>query len=80
MPRKKPRIGWIGTGVMGSSMCRHILEGGYSVTLYTRTKEKARGLLDRGAVWAESPCKVGEVADIVFSIVSYPQDVESVYL
>ena len=48
------RIGWIGTGVMGFSMCTHVLTGGYKLTVYNRTKAKAQSLLDSGAKWAES--------------------------
>ena len=41
----KLRVGWIGTGVMGSSMAGHLLSAGYPVTVYTRTKAKAQDLL-----------------------------------
>lgn len=74
------RIGWIGTGVMGTSMCGHLLEAGYPVTLFTRTRAKAEGLLVRGAQWTDSPRQVAERADVVFSIVGYPQDVAEVLL
>lgn len=47
------RIGWIGLGVMGASMCGHILDAGYSVTVHTRTRATAEPLINRGAVWAE---------------------------
>jgi len=77
---EKKRIGWIGTGVMGKSMCGHILHAGYPVTVYTRTKERASELLQGGAVWAASPGEVAGSSDIVFSIVGYPADVESVIL
>ena len=80
MGDKKQKVGWIGTGVMGKSMCGHLVEAGYAVTLYTRTKEKALTLLEHGAEWAEDPKSVAENSDIVFSIVSYPHDVRDVYL
>src|SRR5512143_3407254 len=51
----KTRIGWIGTGVMGRSMCGHILDRGYPVVLFSRTRAKAEPLLARGAAWADSP-------------------------
>jgi len=75
----KPRIGWIGTGVMGVPMCGHILDEGYPVTVYNRTKEKALDLLDQGAVWAGSSKAVAEASDIVFTIVGFPPDVREVY-
>lgn len=74
------RIGWIGTGVMGLSMCGHIMKQGYTTTIHTRTKSKAQPLLDQGAQFADSPQAVAEQSDIIFSIVGFPQDVEEVYL
>ncbi len=74
------RIGWIGTGVMGSSMCGHLLGAGFSATVFNRTAEKAQPLLDRGVQWAESPRAVAEASDVVFTIVGYPADVRSVVL
>lgn len=74
------RIGWIGTGVMGSSMCGHLLDAGFSATVFTRSKEKAQTLLDKGATWADSPKAVAEASDVIFSIVGFPSDVRSVML
>ena len=73
------RIGWIGTGVMGSSMCRHVLAAGYRVTLHSRTKGKAQPLLDLGAMWAETPHAIAAESDILFTMVGFPQDVHNVY-
>ncbi|MCA9268124.1 MAG: NAD(P)-dependent oxidoreductase, partial [Planctomycetales bacterium] len=44
----KTRIGWIGTGVMGRSMCGHLIDKGFSATVYNRSKDKAQALLDKG--------------------------------
>lgn len=74
------RIGWIGTGVMGTAMAGHLLAGGFPMTVYNRTRDKAAPLLDAGAQWADTPRDVAINADIVFTIVGYPQDVESVIL
>jgi len=76
----KEKIGWIGTGVMGKSMCTHILNAGYKLSIYNRTKEKANDLLNKGASWCLNPKEVAEKSDIVFTIVGFPHDVESVYL
>ncbi len=76
----KTRLGWIGTGVMGVSMCGHLLARGFSATVYNRTRSKAQPLLDKGARWADSPRAVAEQADVVFSIVGYPADVREVIL
>lgn len=76
----KTRIGWIGTGVMGSSMCGHLIKAGFSATVYSRTKTKAQGLLDQGAAWADSPSAVAAASDVIFSIVGFPADVREVLL
>jgi 3-hydroxyisobutyrate dehydrogenase len=75
----KTRIGWIGIGVMGRSMCGHLLSAGYPTTVYTRTEDKARPLLDQGASWADSPRAVSGRSDIVFTMVGFPRDVRDVY-
>ncbi|MEZ6056202.1 MAG: NAD(P)-dependent oxidoreductase [Planctomycetaceae bacterium] len=74
------RIGWIGTGVMGQSMCGHLLAKGFSATVYTRSPEKAQGLISKGAVWAASPKEVAEQSDVIFGIVGFPADVREVFL
>lgn len=74
------RIGWIGTGVMGASMCGHLIKAGFQATVYTRTKEKAQDLLDQGADWADTPRAVAEASDVVFGIVGFPRDVREVFL
>lgn len=73
-------IGWIGTGVMGSSMCGHVHKAGYKVFVYNRTKEKASHLIDKGAVWKDSPAAVAKNSDVIFTIVGYPADVREIYL
>ncbi len=75
----RTRIGWIGTGVMGAPMCGHILNNGYQVTVFNRTKEKARSLLEKGANWADSPTDVSRQSDVVFTMVGFPEDVREVY-
>jgi 3-hydroxyisobutyrate dehydrogenase len=74
------RIGWIGTGVMGASMCGHLVRQGYATTVYSRTRAKAQPLIDQGAVWAASPRELASQSDIVFSIVGFPHDVREVIL
>jgi 3-hydroxyisobutyrate dehydrogenase len=74
------RVGWIGTGVMGLSMCGHVLDAGYAVTVHNRTKERAEPLLARGAAWADTSAEVAASADVVFGIVGFPADVRAVYL
>jgi 3-hydroxyisobutyrate dehydrogenase len=74
------RIGWIGTGVMGSSMCGHLLEAGHEVTVFNRTRARAEPLLEQGAAWAGSPAEVAAATEIVFTMVGFPADVREVVL
>ena len=76
----RTRIGWIGTGVMGGSMCGHLLDAGFAATVYNRSKQKAEKLLAAGADWADSPQAVAGASDVIFAIVGYPADVRSVFL
>lgn len=74
------KIGWIGTGVMGASMCGHLMDAGYAATVYTRTKSKAEPLIQKGAVWADTPKEVAANSDVIFTIVGFPHDVRDVIL
>ncbi|MFK8111820.1 MAG: NAD(P)-dependent oxidoreductase [Rubripirellula sp.] len=74
------RIGWIGTGVMGRSMCGHLMAAGYSMTVFNRSPDKTRELVDKGATLVDSPMQVAKQSDVVFTIVGFPNDVESVIL
>lgn len=74
------RIGWIGTGVMGSSMCGHLLAAGYRVTVHNRSEAKLAPLLARGAARAATPRAAAEASEVVFSIVGFPRDVREVTL
>ncbi len=74
------KIGFIGTGVMGSSIVKHLLKAGYEVNVYNRTKSKTDELVAKGAVWCEHPAAVTEKSEVVMTIVGYPTDVEETYL
>lgn len=71
-------IGFIGLGIMGQNMAANLLEKGEQLVVYNRTKEKAQALLDKGAVWADSPRKVGEQANIVFTMLTDPAAIQAV--
>ncbi len=79
MSKQNKTIGFIGTGVMGRSMAGHLIDAGYTLHVYNRTKSRAQDLLDKGAVWKDSPGEAAVEAAIVFTIVGFPQDVEEVY-
>lgn len=76
----KPTIGFIGTGVMGKSMAGHLLNAGYRVHVYNRTKAKAEELISRGAVWNDTVAELSAQADVIITMVGYPKDVEETYL
>ncbi len=75
------RLGWIGTGVMGSSMCGHLMTRGFSVTVYSRTKSKTAAIAgSRRRSGPSSPRAVAHQSDVVFSMVGFPADVRQVVL
>lgn len=76
----KTRVGWVGTGVMGRWMCQHLIQAGYSATVYNRSRDKAQPLADLGATVVDSPKAVAAAADVVFTIVGFPKDVREVFL
>ena len=80
MASKNLKIAFIGTGIMGAPIAGHIMDAGYELTVYNRTKEKAADLIERGAAWADSVAEAAKDADVVFSMVGFPTDVEEVYL
>lgn len=77
---KTKKIGFIGTGVMGAGMAANLLRGGYRVSVYNRTREKALPLVEQGAVLCESVAALAAASDIIITMVGYPADVQDVYL
>lgn len=73
------QVGFIGLGIMGRPMAGHIMDAGFSLHVYTRTKKSGAPLLERGAQWHDSPAEVSRHADIIITIVGYPKDVEETY-
>ncbi|KHE73201.1 oxidoreductase [Halobacillus sp. BBL2006] len=76
---KNKTIGFVGTGVMGRSMAQHLMKAGFELNVFTRTKEKAEDLIEKGARWQESVASLAENSDVIITIVGYPSDVEEVY-
>ena len=74
------KVGFIGTGVMGISMAGHILEAGYDVSVFTRTKSKAESLLLKGCSWCDTLQELAATCDVIITMVGYPSDVEEIYL
>lgn len=73
------RIGFIGLGIMGKSMARHLLRAGHSLSIFSRTRAKCADILAEGAVWSDSAAEAAERAEVVITVVGLPSDVEQVY-
>ena len=73
------RIGFIGTGVMGTGMIANLIKNGFYVTVYNRTKAHAQKAVELGAQWADTPKELTKLVDVIISIVGFPKDVEEVY-
>lgn len=74
------KLGFIGTGLMGSRMAANLLKEGYALYVYNRTKDKAKDLIEKGAIWVNSPKELAAEADIVISMLSSPEAVKAVAL
>ena len=77
---KDIKIGWLGTGVMGTPMIKHFLDAGFEVSIFSRTRSRAESLEENGAIWKDSPAQLAQDVEIIFSMLGYPSDVESVLL
>ena len=76
----KTIVGFIGLGVMGQSMALHILNAGYKLHVFTRTKKKAQHIISKGAVWEDTVSDLSAKCDVIITIVGFPDDVEEVYM
>ena len=72
-------IAFIGTGIMGAAMAGHLLDAGHALFVYNRTREKAQPLIEKGAVWKDTPAACVEEAEFAITMVGYPYDVEETY-
>lgn len=73
------KIGFVGTGVMGRGIIDNFLKADYEMIVYNRHQTGAMAVIQHGAVWAATPAAVAKQAEVVFTMVGYPQDVEEVY-
>lgn len=74
------KIAWIGVGVMGKSLVRHLMKAGHELYVYNRTASKCDELVEEGAIKLSTISEAPEKADVIFTMVGYPKDVEEVYL
>ncbi|HEX6709623.1 MAG TPA: 2-hydroxy-3-oxopropionate reductase [Rubrobacter sp.] len=72
------KIGFIGLGIMGKPMARNLIEAGYELVVYNRTREKAEELASEGATVAGSPKDVAEQSDIIITMLPDSPQVEEV--
>jgi len=77
---EKTKVGFIGLGVMGKSMAGHILKAGYTLHVYTRTKNSSDDLITQGGIWEDSIKELSRQCDVIITMVGFPSDVEEVYL
>ena len=73
------KIAWIGIGVMGENLVKHLLKNNNEVYVYNRTKSKCNNVVKMGAIQLEKVSDAPKKADIIFTMVGYPSDVEEVY-
>lgn len=74
-----PQIGFIGTGVMGAAIVRNMMKQGLEVNVYNRTKSKTDELVKEGASWLDTPAAITASSNIIFTMVGFPKDVETIY-
>ncbi len=74
------KIGFIGLGIMGSRMAANLQKHGDTLVVFNRTGAKAKPLLDKGASFAESPAKLAEQVDVLFTMLAHPDAVEQAAL
>lgn len=77
-PRAAFSPGYIGLGIMGRPMARHLLNSGYSLRVHTRTRARADELLTAGAIWCDTPADLARQSDVVMLNVPDTPDVERV--
>ena len=76
---KDKKIGWIGTGIMGNPMAKHLVNAGYKLNVYNRTKQKAEELIGMGATWYDTPADIAANSEVIITMIGFPKDVEECY-
>lgn len=76
---KDKKIGWIGTGLMGNPMANHLMNAGYQLNVFNRSRHKAEELTAKGALWYDSPASLAHHSEVIFTMIGFPKDVEEVY-
>ena len=76
---KDKKIAWIGTGLMGNPMAKHLLNAGYRLNVFNRTRKKAEELIEMGASWLDTPAEIAANSEVIITMIGFPKDVEEVY-
>jgi 3-hydroxyisobutyrate dehydrogenase/glyoxylate/succinic semialdehyde reductase len=74
------KIGFIGLGIMGSRMAANLQKHGHVLVLFNRTRAKAEPLLGPCATFADSPAKLAQEVDVLFTMLAHPDAVEEAAL
>ena len=74
------KIGFIGLGIMGSRMAANLQKNGHSLVVFNRTRAKAEPLLGPCGTFSDSPAKLAEQVDILFTMLAHPDAVEQAAL
>jgi 3-hydroxyisobutyrate dehydrogenase len=74
------KIGFIGLGTMGRSMASNLIKAGYELVVHDLRRDAARPHCQAGAVWADTPQAVAEAAEVIFTSLPGPPEVEAVAL
>lgn len=72
------RIGFAGLGAMGAPMAANLLRAGFIVSVYNRTAERCRPLVERGAIACQTLAELGSSSDVAITMVSDTPDVEAI--
>ena len=76
---KDKKIGWIGTGLMGNPMAKHLVNAGYKLNVNNRTRQKAEEVIGVGATWYDTPADIAANSEVIVTIIGFPKDVEECY-
>ena len=74
------KIGFIGTGIMGSRMAMNLLTAGYDLQIYNRTPSKLENLLEQGAEASESPAELAGAVDVLITMLAHPDAITALAL
>src|SRR5260370_28647478 len=73
-------VGFVGLGTMGSRMAANVQKAGLKLLVHDLHRQAASRHIEAGAIWADSPGALASQADVIFSSLPEPADVEAVAL